>query len=143
MYAVVALDRWDNALHPTDPKVTVVEATELDVRPSVTVTRDWELGTMGYGTVIGGPEQDGPSIDWRCDRTAVCDTVAGYRISRWNATTKAYEPLHTGLLAADTRAYTDTTAARGATHFYTLEAVRADGTVVGTHAWNCVFQNRV
>ncbi|MFD9435672.1 hypothetical protein [Streptomyces sp. NPDC060002] len=37
----------------------------------------------------------------------------------------------------------DTTAARGRTHLYTLEAVRADGGVAGTHVWNCVFQNRV
>ncbi|OQR61528.1 hypothetical protein B6E66_24415 [Streptomyces maremycinicus] len=143
VYAVVARDRWDNALHPSDPKVTVVEATELDVRPSVTVVRDWELGSMGYGTVIGGPDEDGPSIGWRCDSTAACDTVAGYRVSRWNAATQAYEPLHLGLLPAGTRAYTDTTAARGTTHFYTLEAVRADGGVVGTHVWNCVFQDRV
>ncbi|MCX5091771.1 PA14 domain-containing protein [Streptomyces sp. NBC_00365] len=143
VYAVVARDRWDNALPPSDPKVTVVEATELDVRPSVTVTRDWDLGSMGYGTVIGGPDQDGPSINWRCDKTAECDTVAGYRVSRWNAATKAYEPLHAGLLSAQTRAYTDTTAARGTTHFYTLEAVRADGSVAGTHVWSCVFQDRV
>ncbi|MEU6807524.1 PA14 domain-containing protein [Streptomyces sp. NPDC046831] len=143
VYAVVAKDRWDNALPPTDPNVKVVEATELDVRPSVTVTRDWQLGSLGYGTVIGGPDEDGPSINWRCDKTAECGTVAGYRVSRWNAVTKAYEPLHAGLLPADTRAYTDTTAARGATYFYTLEAVRADGSVAGTHVWNCVFQDRV
>ncbi|WP_367321739.1 fibronectin type III domain-containing protein [Streptomyces sp. HUAS ZL42] len=143
VYAIVAKDRWGNVLPPSDPKVTVVEATELDVRPSVTVTRDWNLGSMGYGTVIGGPDQDGPSISWRCDNTAECDTVAGYRVSRWNADTKAYEPLHAGLLPAETRAYTDTTAARGATYFYTLEAVRADGSVAGTHVWSCVFQDRV
>ncbi|MFG2424107.1 PA14 domain-containing protein [Streptomyces sp. NPDC048448] len=143
VYAVLALDRWDNELHPADPKVTVVEATELDVRPSVTVTRDWNLGSMGYDTIMGGPDVAGPSINWRCDRTAECDTVAGYRVSRWNAASQAYEPLHAGLLAAETRAYTDTTAARGTTHFYLLEAVRADGGVVGTHVWNCVFQNRV
>ncbi|WP_460060960.1 hypothetical protein [Streptomyces sp. YKOK-I1] len=111
--AVVARDRWGNALHPSDPKVTLVEATELDVRPEVTVTRDWELGSMGYGTVIGGPEEDGPSISWRCDRTTECDGVTGYRVSRRNAVTKAYEPLHAGLLPAATRACTDTTAARG------------------------------
>ncbi|MGW9031426.1 PA14 domain-containing protein [Streptomyces sp. NPDC055722] len=143
VYAVVARDRWGNALPPSDPKVTVVEATELDVRPSVTVVRDWDLGSLGYGTLIGGPDQDGPSINWRCDKTAVCDTVAGYRVRRWNAATKAYEPLHAGLLPAETRAYTDTTAARGTTHFYTLEAVRADGSVAGTHVWSCVFQDRV
>ncbi|MFJ4694288.1 PA14 domain-containing protein [Streptomyces sp. NPDC088766] len=143
VYAVVARDRWGNALPPSDPRVTAVEATELDVRPSVTVTRDWDLGGTGYGVIIGGPDQDGPSINWRCDRTAACETVVGYRISRWNAATEAYEPLHAGLLPAGTRAYTDTTAARGTTHFYTLEAVRADGGVTGTHVWNCVFQDRV
>ncbi|KUN84213.1 fibronectin type III domain-containing protein [Streptomyces griseoruber] len=143
VYAVVARDRWGNALLPSDPRVTLVEATELDVRPELTVTRDWDLGSMGYGTVIGGPDEDGPSISWRCDKTAECDSVAGYRVSRWNAATKAYEPLHAGLLPSQTRAYTDTTAARGTTHFYTLEAVRADGGIAGTHVWNCVFQDRV
>lgn len=130
VYAVVAKDRWSNALPVGDPRVPVVEATELDVRPSVTVTRDWDLGDMGYGTVIG-PGQDGPSINWRCNKAPDCDTVAGYRISRWNAATKAYEPLHAGLLAAETRAYTDAVAVRG------------DGGVAGTHVWNCVFQDRV
>ncbi|MEU8654367.1 hypothetical protein [Streptomyces sp. NPDC048737] len=93
--------------------------------------------------MIGGPAEDGPSVNWRCDKTAECDDAVGYRISRWNAATEAYEPLHTGLLPAETRAHTDTTAARGTTHFYTLEAVCADGGVAGTHAWNCVFQDRV
>ncbi|MFF2997295.1 PA14 domain-containing protein [Streptomyces sp. NPDC057950] len=143
VYAVVAMDRWDNALPSSDPRITVVEATELDLRPSVTVTRDWNLGSIGHDTIMGGPDVAGPSINWRCDKAAECDTVAGYRVSRWNAATRAYEPLHAGLLPAETRAYTDTTAARGTTHFYTLEAVRADGGVVGTHAWSCVFQNRV
>lgn len=143
VYAVVARDRWGNGLTPSDPKVTVVEATELDLRPSVTVTRDWHLGTMSWGTVIGGPGEDGPSVNWQCDNTAECDTVVGYRVSRWNAATEAYEPLHTGLLPAQTHRYTDTAAVRGNTYFYTLEAVRADGSVAGTHVWNCVFQDRV
>ncbi|MGX1540987.1 PA14 domain-containing protein [Streptomyces adustus] len=143
VYAVVARDRWGNVLSPSAPGVTVVEATELDMRPSVTVTRDWHLGSMGYDTVTGGPGVTGPFINWRCDNTAECDTVAGYRVSRWNAATEAYEPLHTGLLPATTRTYRDTTAARGTSHFYTLEAVRADGSVAGTHVWSCVFQDRV
>ncbi|WP_066953690.1 PA14 domain-containing protein [Streptomyces lushanensis] len=143
VYAVLARDRWGNGLRPGDPKAVVVEATELDVRPSVTVTRDWDLGSMGYGTVIGGPGQDGPSISWRCDRTAECDTVTGYRVSRWDPAAKAYRPLHAEPLPAQTRAFTDTTATRGTTYFYTLEAVRADGGVAGTHTWNCVFQDRV
>ncbi|MFJ2651839.1 PA14 domain-containing protein [Streptomyces sp. NPDC087420] len=143
VYAVVAKDRWSNALPPTDPSVPVVEATELDVRPSVTVTSDWDLGSMGHGTVVGGPDLPGLTINWRCDKTAECDTVAGYRVSRWNPATKTYEPLHAGLLPADTRTYTDAMAARGATNFYTLEAVRTDNSVAGTYAWYCVFQNRV
>ncbi|MFF9060949.1 PA14 domain-containing protein [Streptomyces sp. NPDC014882] len=143
VYAVVARDRWDNLLPTGAPEVTVVEATELDVRPSVTVARDWDLGGLGHGTVIGGPDEDGPSITWRCDTTAACEEVAGYRVSRWNTATQAYEPLHAGLLPAGTRTYTDTAAARGTTYFYTLEAVRADGGVAGTYAWNCVFQDRV
>ncbi|MFE7039506.1 hypothetical protein ACFU9X_08660 [Streptomyces atratus] len=93
--------------------------------------------------MIGGPDAHGPSISRRCDKTAECDTVAGYRVSRWNAATRAYQPLHAGLLSAEPRACTDTTAARGTTHFYTLEAVRADGSVAGTHVWSCVFQDRV
>ncbi|MER6624263.1 hypothetical protein [Streptomyces sp. NPDC000931] len=68
-------------------------------------------------------------------------------VARWwcgtPGATKTYEPLHAGLLPAGTRAYTDTTAVRGTTHFYTLEAVRADGSVAGTHVWSCVFQDRV
>ncbi|MEU9405310.1 PA14 domain-containing protein [Streptomyces sp. NPDC048281] len=143
VYAVVARDRWNNALPPSDPDVPVVEATELDVRPSVTVTRDWHLGSMGYDTLTGSPGVPGPSINWGCDKTPDCDSVAGYRISRWNTATKTYEPLHAELLPATTRTYTDTTAVRGATYFYTLEAVRTDGSVAGTHPWGCVFQNRV
>lgn len=141
VHAVVAKDRWGNALPPTDPRVTVVEGTELDVRPSVTVTRDWELGSLGHDTVMGAPGR--PSINWRCDKKPECDTVAGYRVSRWNPATEAYEPLHTGLLPAPTRTYGDTTAVPGNSYFYTLEAVRADGGVVSTYVWNCVFQNRV
>ncbi|MFF4650173.1 fibronectin type III domain-containing protein [Streptomyces sp. NPDC001380] len=143
LYAVVARDRWDNALPPTGPGVTVVEATELDVRPSVTVTRDWDLGGTAYGTLVGGPESVGPYIGWGCSNEAECGTVVGYRVSRWNAAANAYEPLHAGLLPAEARSYTDTTAARGAAYFYTLEAVRADGSVAGTYVWNCVFQDRV
>jgi fibronectin type 3 domain-containing protein len=143
VYAVVARDRWNNALSPSDPKAAVVEATELELRPSVTVTQDWNLGTLSHSTLIGGPDEDGPSISWQCDKTAECDTVAGYRISRWDTATRTYQPLHTGLLPAQTRDYTDTKAARGGTYFYTLEAVRADGSVAGTYGWNCVFQDRV
>ncbi|MFF3684449.1 PA14 domain-containing protein [Streptomyces sp. NPDC002187] len=139
VFAVVATDHWSNALAPSDPKVTVVEATELDVRPSVTVTRNWELGALGHGTTI----MTRPSVDWQCTDTALCDTVAGYRVSRWNPAAGAYQPQHDGLLPAATRTWEDTTATKGSTYFYTLEAVTADGTVVGTYPWYTIFQDRV
>jgi hypothetical protein len=64
-------------------------------------------------------------------------------VSRWNPVTKAYEPQHDGLLPADARTWADTTATKGNTYFYTLEAVTADGAVVGTYPWYTVFQDRV
>lgn len=90
-----------------------------------------------------------------CRQLGRTDGVPGHRYGRrvpnvrekgrggGNPDPSSYEPLHAGLLPAETRAYTDTTAARGTTHFYTLEALRADGSVAGTHVWNCVFQDRV
>ncbi|MFI0503570.1 fibronectin type III domain-containing protein [Streptomyces albogriseolus] len=138
VYAVTAKDHWGNTLHPSDPKVTVVEATELDVRPSVTVTRDWSLGTLGHNRTATRP-----SVDWQCTDTARCATVTGYRVSRWNPATKVYEPQHEGLLPADARTWEDATATKGNTYFYTLEAVTADGAVVGTYPWYTVFQDRV
>ncbi|MDX3215244.1 PA14 domain-containing protein [Streptomyces sp. ME02-6991-2B] len=138
VYAVMAKDHWGNTLHPSDPKVTVVEATELDIRPSVTVTRDWSLGSLGHNRTTTRP-----SVDWQCTDTARCTTVTGYRVSRWNPVTKAYEPQHDGLLPADARTWEDATATKGNTYFYTLEAVTADGAVVGTYPWYTVFQDRV
>lgn len=138
VYAVMAKDHWGNALHPSDPKVTAVESTELDVRPSTTVTRDWNLGSVRHNATATRP-----SVDWQCTDTARCATVTGYRVSRWNPATKAYEPQHDGLLPADVRTWEDATATKGNTYFYTLEAVTADGTVVSTYPWYTVFQNRV
>ncbi|MFC9911376.1 PA14 domain-containing protein [Streptomyces sp. NPDC127197] len=141
VYAVTARDRWGNTLHPSDPKVTVIDATELDVRPSETVTRDWELGSVGHNSQVHSPPA--LAVNWQCPNTALCDTVTGYRVSRWNPATEKYEPQHTGLLPADTRSWADSTATKANTYFYTLEAVRADGSVAGTYVWLCLFQDRV
>ncbi|MFJ8648918.1 PA14 domain-containing protein [Streptomyces sp. NPDC093546] len=140
VYAVLAKDRWGNALWLSDPRISIVEATELNLLPSVQVLKDWPVGTAAHTTVIGSPE---PSINWKCDNTVLCGTVTGYRINRWNTQTEAYEPLHGGLLPVETRSYTDSTAIRGETYFYTLEAVRADGSVVGVFPWYTVVQDRV
>ncbi|MFF2217612.1 PA14 domain-containing protein [Streptomyces antibioticus] len=139
LYAVVAKDRWSNYLHPRDSQVPVVEGTELDVRPTATVTPDWKLGALSWSSI----SNSAPLVRWTCSSTALCDTVAGYRINRWNQATETYEPQHDGLLPATTRTWTDPTATKGTSYFYTLQAVRADGSVVGTYAWNCVMQNRV
>ncbi|MFJ8586632.1 PA14 domain-containing protein [Streptomyces sp. NPDC093595] len=138
VYAVIAKDHWGNGLHPSDPKVTAVEATELDVRPSVAVTRDLNLGSLSHN-----PTAARPSVDWQCTDTTRCGTVTGYRVSRWNPVTKAYEPQHDGLLPADARTWTDLTATKGNTYFYTLEAVTADGAVAGTYPWHTIFHDRV
>ncbi|WP_408053083.1 PA14 domain-containing protein [Streptomyces sp. HO565] len=138
MYAVTAKDHWNNTLHPSDPKVTAVQATELDVRPSVTVTRNWNLGSVGHNATATRP-----SVDWQCTDTARCATVTGYRVNRWNPVTKAYEPQHHGLLPADARTWEDATATKGNTYFYTLEAVTGDSAVVGTYPWYTVFQDGV
>ena len=142
VYAVVAKDRWGNALLPGAAGVTHVDATELDVRPSWTPGRHWPLGggDPSHDTLIGGP---GPSVNWKCDDAATCATITGYRVSRWNQATQAYEPLHDGLLPAETRSYIDATGTRGDTYFYVLEAMRADGIAVGWYDWYTVVQDRV
>ncbi|WP_052499185.1 PA14 domain-containing protein [Streptomyces vietnamensis] len=144
VYAVVANDRWDNHLPPSDPAVVKVTATELDVRPSVQVTTAWELGSIGHNSRTAAPYQ--PSIHWGCAATVTaCETVTGYRMSRWNEATKAYEPQHAGLIQVPASGtwWTDTTATPGSTYFYLLEALRADGSVAGTYAWYTVYEDRV
>lgn len=136
VYAAIAKDRWDNVLSGNDPQVATVTATELDLRPPVTLpTTGQNLIGMTWSTLVTGP--NGPSISLRCLDSAACAEVAGYRVSRWNPTTSAYEPLHTGLLPNTTENYEDHSAAPGATYFYTFEALRADGSAIATHSWGC------
>ncbi|MEE1753066.1 PA14 domain-containing protein [Streptomyces sp. SP18CS02] len=141
VYAVVAKDRWGNVLQPGAAGVTHVDATELEVRPSVPVHSDWPFGLVSHDTVTSGGY--GPTANWRCENTYLCPSVTGYRANRWNPATEAYEPLPGGLLPVETRSYADSTATRGNTYFYTLEAVRADGSVAGVYPWYTVVQDRV
>ncbi|MFF8478731.1 hypothetical protein [Streptomyces sp. NPDC015414] len=95
--------------------------------------------------MITDPTNRVPAVPGRRSISAFC--VAEFlwycaQRSRWDTATHACHPLHTGLLPAQTRHCTVTKATRGGTHFYTLEAVRADGSVAGTYGWNCVFQDR-
>ncbi|MFE5911257.1 PA14 domain-containing protein [Streptomyces wedmorensis] len=142
VFAVVATDRWDNELSPSDPSVAKVTVTELDVRPSVQVTTAWGLGPLSYSTQAGHQ----PQMYWECV-TTTCEAVTGFRMSRWNDATQAYELQHTGLLplpVAGTRSrWTDAAATPGNTYFYLFEALGADGSVVGTYAWNSIYQDRL
>jgi fibronectin type 3 domain-containing protein len=142
VYAVTASDRWGNSLYPaTSAAVPTVTATELDLRPSVTVPSEGRLTRFSPDTMVTGVRT--PTVTWQCTEAALCDPIAGYRVSRWNPATKAYEPLHSDLLPATDRSWSDTTATPGNTYFYTFQALRADGGVVATYAWGAVYQNRV
>ncbi|MFD3532827.1 fibronectin type III domain-containing protein [Streptomyces sp. NPDC058664] len=140
VYAVSARDRWGNSLSLYGPDIAKVTATELDLRPSVNVVDDWNLsGAMNWSDVT----TSAPSIGWTCFSAEPCAQVAGYRMSRWNPVTKAYAPLHTGLLPATGTSYADRTAVPGQAYFYTFEAVRADGTTVATHTLSTVWPSLV
>ncbi|GGJ49922.1 hypothetical protein [Streptomyces brasiliensis] len=86
----------------------IVTATELDTTPGVTAPE----GSPIELTASTGEDGD-----------AVTDAT-GYQVYRWNPDTAAYEKL----AAASQGSYEDTTAARGATHYYWVTAVYADGT---------------
>ncbi|MFI8180479.1 PA14 domain-containing protein [Actinacidiphila glaucinigra] len=114
-YFVDATDIWGNSLFLSERDTTVVEFTELDLTPSV-------------GTPEGSPVDltahdvsDGVRLGWN----DVADAV-GYRVYRWDRDTGRYESLTSEPVTAT--AWTDTTAARGTTHFYWVRAVYADGT---------------
>ncbi|MFJ7263091.1 hypothetical protein ACIQV2_23345 [Streptomyces globosus] len=142
VYTVVAKDRWDNRLSPTDPMAPTVTARLSDLRPSVAFPLFGQaaLGLTWSTEVLG---EDRPHVSWTCRDTALCDRIADYRISRWNPAAGAYEPLHTGLLPAAARSHTDVTAAVGTTHHYAFEALRADGSTAVSHAWACVRPERL
>ncbi|MEV6682716.1 hypothetical protein AB0N09_38505 [Streptomyces erythrochromogenes] len=136
VYAVIAKDRWGNSLSYSDQRVATVTATELDLRPAATLpTTGQDLIGMSWNTKVSGT--DVPSMHWWCWKAATCAEIAGYRISRWNPATSAYQPLHTGLLPNTTESYADQSAAPGSAYFYTFEALRADGSALATHSWVC------
>ncbi|MFD0375703.1 PA14 domain-containing protein [Streptomyces sp. NPDC127112] len=139
VYAVIAKDRWGNQLSPNDPQTATV--TEQDLRPTVTVPEGGRLNGASWTGVVYGA--DAPTLWWQCTVAATCDPIAGYRVSRWNPATGSYEPLHSGLLPASDRSYSDTTAQPGSAYYYTFEALRADGTSVASFNWQSIRTNLV
>ncbi|MFB0627019.1 hypothetical protein [Streptomyces sp. AB3(2024)] len=107
----------------------------------MTVPEGGRLNGASWTGVVYGP--DAPTFWWHCNVATLCDPIAGYRVSRWNPATKAYEPLHTGLLPAADRSYSDTGAQPGGAYFYVFEAVRADGSSVALYNWQSIRTNLV
>ncbi|WP_051845705.1 fibronectin type III domain-containing protein [Streptomyces globisporus] len=135
VYAVTAMDRWTNHLSPYGADIARVSASELDLRPSLNVTDDWNLS--GYIT-WSDVTTSAPALGWTCFQAESCAQITGYRLSRWNPTTKTYEPLHTGLLPTTNTGFVDRTTVSGQAYFYTLQALRADGTTVATRLLSTV-----
>lgn len=141
VYAVRAMDRWDNELALNDPRTSTVTVTEQDLRPTVTVTGAGHLNGASWTELARGAEA--PTVRWSCTVATLCDPIAGYRVSRWNRASGAYEPLHAGLLPATDRIYSDTTSQPGNAYFYTFEAIRTDGTSATLFTWQTVHTNPI
>ncbi|MFF3943497.1 PA14 domain-containing protein [Streptomyces sp. NPDC001902] len=114
-YFVDAQDISGNSFFLRDHDANVVEFTELDLTPSVETPEGSPVRLTAAG--VG----DGVRLGWE----DVADAV-GYLVYRWDRDTGRYESLTSEPVTAT--AWTDTTAARGTTHFYWVRAVYADGT---------------
>ncbi|MET9900378.1 PA14 domain-containing protein [Streptomyces sp. NPDC006446] len=94
----------------------IVPATERDTTPGV-ATPGGSPVELTASTADNGAAP--VSLSW----DAVADAT-GYQVYRWNPGTGSYEKL----AATSQRFYEDTTAAKGATHYYWVTAMHADGT---------------
>ncbi|MDX2707743.1 PA14 domain-containing protein [Streptomyces sp. PA03-6a] len=114
-YFVDAQDIWGNSFFLSEHDAHVVEFTELDLTPSVETPEGSPVRLTAAGV------SDGVRLGWG----DVADAV-GYLVYRWDRDTGRYESLTPEPVTAT--AWTDTTAARGTTHFYWVRAVHGDGT---------------
>ena len=101
-------------------KVNIVTATELDVTPGVATPEDSPLELNASATEGGAGVDLG--WNWSYDR----QETTGFRVYRWNPATKVYEKIAD--LGGDVSTYHDTGAPRGATSFYWVTTLAADGT---------------
>ncbi|ELS55114.1 putative Fibronectin type III domain protein (Precursor) [Streptomyces viridochromogenes Tue57] len=134
VYTVIATDVWGNTLSLLAPSVPTVTATELDIVPGEPIGKDTGPVTAGGGWTVS--EQLNPAR-WSCNGD-VCDTITEYRVSRWNAATRAYEPVGTAAAVAGTKEYsfTDQTQPLGSVSYYRVVGVLADGTeTAAAHPW--------
>ncbi|WP_406266367.1 PA14 domain-containing protein [Actinacidiphila glaucinigra] len=124
-YTVDAVDSSNNSIftlymNPRD-KMPFVDVRELDLTPTVETPRDSPVRVTATWAETG----DGVNLRWRW--TSAVEGVTGYHVDRWNPGAARYERLTTEALAAEANTWTDTTAARGTTHFYRVSAVLQDG----------------
>ena len=107
-------DNW-NSHYEWTRSPHIVTATELDTTPSVPTPEGspLELEASAAQTAVS------VGLSWNTQADAT-----GYQVYRWSPDTKAYEKLATTTQLS----YEDYTAATGATHYYWVTAMYADGT---------------
>ncbi|MDT0573138.1 PA14 domain-containing protein [Streptomyces sp. DSM 3412] len=121
-YFVDAVDTSGNSNYTSADKMVSTTVTELDLRPTVETPADWLVG-VNARAADGAAAVD---LTWELSSSYNGTDITGYRVYRWNPATAAYEPLTADPVTGTS--YTDTTAAAGATHFYWVTALHADGT---------------
>ncbi|MFB6614507.1 PA14 domain-containing protein [Streptomyces sp. NPDC085524] len=115
-FFVDAVDTTGNSSFQWTGEAAVTSVTELDVTPSVETPEDGPVA-LGAARAASGTAVE---LTWNAVPNAT-----GYLAYRWNPATKAYEKLTAKPVTGT--AYTDSGPATGATHFYRVTAVYADG----------------
>ncbi|MDD9380683.1 PA14 domain-containing protein [Streptomyces sp. ZAF1911] len=115
-FFVDAVDTTGNSSYQWTGDAAVVNATELDLTPSVATPEDGPVTLDATRTASG----TGVELSWN----KVTDAI-GYLVYRWNPTTKTYEKLTTRPVTGTT--YTDSGPPTGTTHFYRVTASYPDG----------------
>ncbi|MEU8539384.1 PA14 domain-containing protein [Streptomyces sp. NPDC048717] len=130
-YFVNAVDASGNSLIHTNgylDKIAHATVTEHDVRPTVETPEDHLVSVKAKAGSAAGTVQ----LDWDLNTVRDRADYVGYRISRWNPATAAYEPLTEEPVTE--MSYTDTAAPAGTTYFYRVTALLVDGTESGPGA---------
>ncbi|WP_274560840.1 PA14 domain-containing protein [Streptomyces spiramyceticus] len=121
-YSVVAIDQYGNQLTP-DTGATVVDATELDLRPTAPAATGSSLGHLGA-------DRSG-RLSWWLSVEEDGSKVSGFNIRRWNPQTKAFELIGTEPSGSGTRSWYDTDMPAATTVYYRVSVLYTDGTESG------------
>ncbi|MFJ5896637.1 PA14 domain-containing protein [Streptomyces sp. NPDC093064] len=131
VYAVYAVDKWDNATATAD--WATVTATELDTTPAESIGQD--KGPL-YGSGGWTASKAAGPVQWHCSG-AICASVTEYRVSRWSPETRTYDLLGTVAPTGDYyQSYSDPAQPLGSISYYRVVGVLADGTeTAAAHPW--------